>query len=131
MINTKKATKLLPSISNYTKGEINKKSQKIKNYPPIERRMIEVFSEHIQLYDVIAINVFSFLSGREAIVFSGDNDIAFDKETLQKLFSKTIDTIADSNECAKINYSLSLIADFQSNPRDCCQRLYKMETPPI
>lgn len=36
MINTKKAIKLLPSITNYSKGEIIKRNMKASRLPEIE-----------------------------------------------------------------------------------------------
>jgi hypothetical protein len=58
---TKKVSKVLPSLVNYIKGEVNKKKSNVKLQNNQEKYMTEVFMQHQYLIEVIGVNVIAML----------------------------------------------------------------------
>ena len=130
--NTKKAVKLLPTIVNYSNGEIvsKKKAKPLKPQSDEnkQREILSYFVSYPILHEVIAINAIAFLCSIKCIVFSSDTELSYDRIAIDRFSKQQIESVFKNDI---LTYRQNLPEVFKRNPHQCVKEIVEKTQTPI
>jgi hypothetical protein len=125
---TKRATKLMPTIVNYVKGEIvSQKKQKASRSAEDENSLKEFHSlfRNDVLYEIIGINAMAVLFNIGCIKFTTEMEIYYDKTKIDFYITKT--DFPDKD----LTYHPLIAEQFKKSPLNLIKAVISQQSPPI